>query len=161
MKMIFIFIIRAGMEQEFFKQFIKNQGFRQSSRRDRIVQTFLSVKGHASAEELLAQVRKFDPRVGLTTVYRTLKLMTQAGLALERKFGGPVSTFEPARPGGHHDHLICRQCGRIIEFENRAIEELQEDVARHYRFKVGSHILELYGVCARCAKGGKGRLRKK
>ena len=76
------------MEHEFFKQFIKNQGLRQSGQRDRMVETFLSVKGHASAEELLAEVRKFDQRVGLTTIYRTLKLLTQCGLAVERKFNG-------------------------------------------------------------------------
>ena len=148
-------------QQTYFKQFIKNQGLRQSAQRDRIVSTFLALKGHASAEELLAKARKFDARVGLTTVYRTLKLLTQSGLALERKFGGPVSTFEPAQRGEHHDHLICLRCGRIIEFENQTIEALQGDVARRHTFMVSYHTLELYGYCAQCAKGRKERPRGK
>jgi Fur family ferric uptake transcriptional regulator len=144
-------------QRAYFRQFIRNQGLRQSSQRDRIVTTFLTLKGHTSAEALLARVRKFDARVGLTTVYRTLKLLTQSGLALERKFGGQVSTFEPAQGGQHHDHLICLGCGRIIEFENQAIEDLQADVARRHAFIVERHLLELYGYCAQCARVGKER----
>jgi Fur family ferric uptake transcriptional regulator len=144
-------------QQAYFRQFIKNQGLRQSARRDRIVATFLALKGHTSAEALLARVRQFDARVGLSTIYRTLKLLTQSGLALERKFGGQVSTFEPVQGKQHHDHLICLGCGRIIEFENQAIEDLQGDVARRHAFIVQHHLLELYGYCVQCARRGKER----
>ncbi|MBI5606352.1 MAG: transcriptional repressor [Deltaproteobacteria bacterium] len=140
------------MERSVLKQFIKTQGLRQSSQRERVVDAFLSQKGHASAEELLTQVRKIDKRVGLTTIYRTLKLLTQCGLAVERKFNRQVSTFEPARLGQHHDHLICLGCGRIMEFENKAIETLQEVVAREQGFRITHHILELYGYCLDCSK---------
>ena len=140
------------MERSVFKQFIKTQGLRQSSRRDRVVEAFLSQKGHTSAEELLIQVRKKDKRVGLTTIYRTLKLLTQCGLAVERKFNRQVSTFEPAQLGQHHDHLICLECGRIMEFENKTIETLQEAVARDHGFIITHHILELYGTCLDCSK---------
>lgn len=140
------------MERSVLKQFIKTQGLRQSSQRERVVDAFLSQKGHTSAEELLTQVRKIDKRVGLTTIYRTLKLLTQCGLAVERKFNRQVSTFEPARFGQHHDHLICLGCGRIMEFENKAIETLQEVVAREQGFRITHHILELYGYCLDCSK---------
>jgi Fur family transcriptional regulator, ferric uptake regulator len=144
------------MESSILKNFIKTQGLRQSSQRDRVVETFLSQKGHISAEELLSQVRIKDKRVGLTTIYRTLKLLTQCGLAVERKFNRQVSTFEPARVGQHHDHLICLGCGRILEFENKNIEILQEDVARKHGFFITHHILELYGACGECSqKSGK------
>jgi Fur family transcriptional regulator, ferric uptake regulator len=143
------------MEKSLFKHFIQTQGLRQSSRRDRVVEAFLNLKGHASAEELLNQVRKADKRVGLTTVYRTLRLLTECGLALERKFNRQVSTFEPNRLGKHHDHLICLKCGKIVEFENGTIETMQEAVARDHSFIITHHILDLYGQCLECSKPDK------
>ena len=132
--------------------FLKSRGLRQSSQRDRVAETFLSQKGHISAEELLSQVRIKDRRVGLATIYRTLKLLTECGLAVERKFNRQVSTFEPSRLGQHHDHLVCLGCGKIMEFENKNIETLQEDVAREHGFFITHHILELYGYCLECSK---------
>ncbi len=140
------------MERSVLNHFLKSRGLRQSGPRDQVVETFLSQKGHTSAEDLLSQVRKKDPRVGLTTVYRTLKLLTECGLAVERKFNRQMSTFEPARLGQHHDHLICLGCGKIMEFENKNIETLQEDVAREHGFFITHHILELYGYCLECSK---------
>ena len=134
------------MESSVLKHFLKSRGLRQSGPKGPGGRKpFLSQKGHISAEELLSQVRIKDKRVGLTTVYRTLKLLTECGLAVERKFNRQVSTFEPARLGQHHDHLICLGCGRIMEFENKNIETLQEDVAREHGFFITHHVLELYG----------------
>jgi Fur family ferric uptake transcriptional regulator len=146
MKMNFIFI----MDKEIFKEYVKSQGLRQSAQRDLIVDTFLSNQGHSSSEELLAAVRKKDPRVGLTTVYRTLKLLTSCGLAAERKFNKQTSYFEVIPHGKHHDHLICLGCGRILEFENQTIESLQGQVAQEHHFIISHHILELYGYCRDC-----------
>jgi Fur family ferric uptake transcriptional regulator len=147
MKMNFIFI----MDKKIFKEYVKSQGLRQSAQRDLIVDTFLANQGHSSLEELLAEARKKDPRIGLTTVYRTLKLLTRCGLAAERKFNRQVSYFEPIPKGKHHDHLICLDCGRILEFENPAIESLQGAVAREHHFDITHHVLELYGYCQDCA----------
>ncbi len=148
------------MERLVLNHYLKSQGLRQSGQRDRVVDTFLSQKGHVSAEELLAQVRKKDKRLGLTTVYRTLKLMTQSGLAMERKFNRQGSTFEPVRLGQHHDHLICLKCGRIMEFENKSIETLQEAVAKKHIFFITHHVLELYGYCETCSKKTKKKSKK-
>jgi Fur family ferric uptake transcriptional regulator len=149
------------MESSILKHFIKSQGLRQSSQRDRVVETFLSLKGHTSAEELLSKVRKKDKRVGLTTVYRTMKLLTRCDLAVERKFNRQESTFEPALLGQHHDHLICLGCGRIMEFENKTIETLQEAVARKHAFFISHHVLELYGYCLECSKKIRKKTKKK
>lgn len=135
------------------------RGLRRSLRRERIAETFLSQKGHLSAEELLALVRRQDKKIGLTTVYRTLKLLTDCGLAVERKFHQKGSTFEPLFPDRHHDHLICLGCGAVSEFANPNIEALQEEVAATHRFTVTHHVLDLYGYCRRCA--GKISPRKK
>jgi Fur family transcriptional regulator, ferric uptake regulator len=151
MKMNFIFI----MDKKIFKEYVKSQGLRQSAQRDLIADTFLTNRGHRSMEELLAEARKKDPRIGLTTVYRTLKLLTRCGLAAERKFNRQVSYFEPIPKGKHHDHLICLDCGRIMEFENPAIESLQISVAKEHHFSITHHILELYGYCRDCAPDGR------
>lgn len=161
MKMKFIFIIKQNMERSLFKHFIKNQGLRQSGQRDRIVEAFFHLKGHTSAEDLLVLVRNQEKRIGLTTIYRTLKLLTQCGLAVERKFDRQVTTYEPAQLGQHHDHLICLECGRIIEFENKSIETLQEDVAQEHGFQIIRHILELYGYCRDCSPNTRKKLAEK
>ena len=146
MKMNFIFI----MDKKIFKEYVKSQGLRQSIQRDLIADTFFSNQGHSYSEELLAEARKKDPKIGLTTVYRTLKLLTRCGLAAERKFNKQTSYFEVIPHGKHHDHLICLDCGRILEFENPAIESLQSQVAREHHFIISHHILELYGYCRAC-----------
>jgi Fur family ferric uptake transcriptional regulator len=83
-------------------------------------------------------------------VYRTLKLLADAGLAEARRFEDGFTRYEYTVAIGHHDHLICTKCGTIIEFENARIEKLQQDVARKNRFQVKNHKLELYGLCAAC-----------
>jgi Fur family ferric uptake transcriptional regulator len=103
-----------------------------------------------SAEELYLLIRKSDKGIGYATVYRTLKLLGEAGLAHERRFEDGITRFEYNAADGHHDHLICTRCGRIIEFENEQIEELQRAVAKKNKFLVSSHKLELHGLCDGC-----------
>jgi Fur family ferric uptake transcriptional regulator len=97
-------------------------------------------------------VRKRSPKVGYATVYRTLKLLTEAGIAAARQFGDGQTRFEVMGDHGHHDHLICVQCGLILEFENDAIERLQDEMAENLGgFKLVRHKLELYGLCPKAA----------
>jgi Fur family ferric uptake transcriptional regulator len=132
---------------------IERRGLKRSRRRDVIVETFFSMGGHVPVGELVARVRRQDRRVSLATVYRTMKLLADCGLAVPRQFGDGQTRYEPASGGGHHDHLICRGCGRIVEFENQEIEALQLRVAKGHGFEVESHKLELYGRCAPCRRG--------
>jgi Fur family ferric uptake transcriptional regulator len=126
------------------------RGLRSTDQRRLIVETFFTAPHHVSIEELLAQVRQQDPRVGYATVYRTLKLLTECGVAFERKFGDGLTRYELADEDSHHDHLICIECNKIIEFEEPEIEKLQEAVAARYGFEVKSHKHEMYGSCAEC-----------
>ncbi len=132
--------------------YIARRGLKRSRQRDRIAETFLSMPGHVSVEELVARVRKDDPRVAVATVYRTMKLLADCGLAIPRQFGGNHTRYEAGAGRGHHDHLICTSCGSIAEFANEKIESLQELVARRHGFEVESHKLEMYGRCARCRR---------
>jgi len=119
-----------------------------------IVEAFFRADNHVSIEELLAQVRAKAPRVGYATVYRTLKLLTECGVANERRFGDGLARYELADGPRHHDHLICLECGEISEFSEPAIEELQVAVARRSGFELRSHKHELYGICRKCKRAG-------
>ncbi len=134
--------------------FIASRGLKHSRQRDAIVETFFEMGGHVPIEELVARVRQRDGHISVATVYRTMKLLAECGLALPRQFGDGQTRYEPASVDAHHhDHLICTGCGAIVEFENEDIEALQLRVARSHGFEVESHKLELYGRCAGCRAG--------
>jgi Fur family ferric uptake transcriptional regulator len=130
--------------------YMAKKGLRSTDQRKLIVETFFRADNHVSIEELLAHVRAQDPRVGYATVYRTLKLLTECGVANERRFGDGLTRYELADDATHHDHLICIECGDITEFEEPRIEELQEKIAKKHGFSLRSHKHELYGLCPRC-----------
>jgi Fur family transcriptional regulator, ferric uptake regulator len=146
---------------EHLSEYLVDQGLKSTSQRGKILDVFVKAGRHLSAEELYARVRKLHPGIGFATVYRTLKLLAEAGLAQERRLGDGFTRYEQASPDAHHDHLICTRCGAIIEFENERIEALQQDVARMNRFTVQSHKLELYGLCVDCQGKGKEVRRQK
>jgi len=131
------------------------KGLRSTDQRRLIVETFFKSPNHVSIEELLAQVRSQDPKVGYATVYRTLKLLTECGVAFERRFGDGLARYELADEASHHDHLICVDCGAIVEFEEDRIEALQEAVAEKYGYELRSHKHEMYGVCPDCQSKAK------
>jgi Fur family ferric uptake transcriptional regulator len=141
--------------------YMVKKGLRSTEQRRTIVETFFASRAHITIEELLAEVRANDPRVGYATVYRTLKLLAECGVAYERRFGDGVTRYEVANEEHHHDHLICVECGSIAEFEEPAIEELQDQVATRHGFLVRSHKHELYGVCADCQKRQEGAGKRK
>jgi Fur family ferric uptake transcriptional regulator len=132
--------------------YIRKKGLRSTNQRRLVSDVFFRQRGHLSIDDLLALVRRKDPAVGYATVYRTLKLLSESGLAYERQFRDGPTRYELAVEDHHHDHLICIECGRIEEFEEPRIEKLQEDVAHRHGFAVSSHRHELYGICAGCQK---------
>jgi len=140
----------GGSPAEALGEYIAENGLKHSRQRDRIVEAFFAMGGHVSVEELVARVRRIDARISVATVYRTMKLLADSGLAVPRQFGGGQTRYEAASGKPHHDHLICTTCGEIVEFANERIESLQETIARRHGFLVESHKLELYGRCARC-----------
>ena len=107
-------------------------------------------------EAVTARAREQDPRVSVATVYRTMKLLAECGLAVARQFGDGQTRYEPSTrrhaEAHDHDHLICTGCGAIIEFESERISELQRRVARRHGFEVERRRVELYGRCAACRR---------
>lgn len=137
---------------EHLSEYLADQGMKSTRQRDEILGIFVSAGRHLSAEELYLLVKKSNPSIGYATVYRTLKLLASAGLAEARHFEDGYTRYEHRGSEGHHDHLICTKCGKIIEFENERIEQLQQDVAKKNRFHVVNHKLELYGLCSDCQR---------
>jgi len=136
--------------RERLASWIAARGLKATRQRDLIVDTFFSQTGHLSVDELVDKAKARDPSIGAATVYRTMKILTDAGLASARHFEGGQTRYEAALDRHHHDHLICTSCGNIVEFENERIEELQDRVALDHDFTVTHHKLELYGLCANC-----------
>lgn len=133
-------------------RYMAERGLKSTRQRSLIIDVFFDMHGHLSVEEVWARVRQDDARVSVATVYRTMKLLAESGLAHARNFGDGQTRYEPAVGREHHDHLICTRCGTIIEFENDQIERMQDAVARRHGFKVTSHKMELYGLCKSCQK---------
>lgn len=128
-------------------QYLDKTGLKQTQQRKIIVQAFLEINSHVDADELHRRVVAEGHEIGLATIYRTLNLLTEAGLVEQKSFQDGRSVFEVAHPGSHHDHLICTECGHVIEFEDEEIESLQETIAKKYGIELKSHRLDLYGRC--------------
>jgi Fur family transcriptional regulator, ferric uptake regulator len=128
--------------------FMAQQGLRSTGQRRLIIEAFFGATGHVTIEDLLERVRRDDSGIGYATVYRTMKMLAAGRIAHEHKFSDGMTRYELADDSGHHDHLICVECGRIQEFEEPLIEELQERIAQRYGFQIIEHKHELYGLCS-------------
>lgn len=139
-------------EFRIFNRYIADRGLKSTRQREVILQTFLETDKHIDIEELYQKVKDRNAAIGHATVYRTMKLLIECGLAHERHFGDGMARYEQVSRKHHHDHLICMNCGKIVEFENSAIEDLQEEVAREHGFQILDHKLEIYGRCQECSR---------
>ena len=139
-------------EKEVFQQHIQKAGLKRTAQRDHILEVFLRTEEHLTSEDLYRLVQKEDPNIGQTTVYRTLKLLTEAGLAREVRFGDGRSRYEHNYKHQHHDHMICTECGATIEFFSAEIEALQDAIAAKHRFQPTYHSLRINGICVDCRR---------
>ena len=137
-------------EKEIFFEHLKRSGYKRTAQRELILDVFLDTEGHSSAEELYQIIKARDPHVGATTVYRTLKLLAECGLAREERLGDGRTRYEHLYNHQHHDHLICTQCGALIEFYSEVIENKQDEIARQYQFRPTNHSLRIFGICFEC-----------
>ncbi len=149
MKMDFIFTM-SNEAEKLFIDYLAENGLSMTPQRKVIVETFLETEGHFSAEELLGFVQQKLPEVGLATVYRTLKLLVDSGLADSLDFGCGVALYEHSYGHEHHDHLICIRCDKKIEVLDDVIERRQEELARKNGYTLTRHRMILFGLCPQC-----------
>lgn len=133
-----------------FREYLSTHGLKVTRQREIILEEFLCSPSHLSAEELYLRLRSNHPNIGYATVYRTMKILAESGIASERHFGDRQTRYEPNISEEHHYHLICNSCGKIIEFEDAKIEALFLQTAKEHNFTLSHQRLELYGVCADC-----------
>lgn len=140
----------AGREEkEVLAAHLARHGLKRSAQREVILEAFLKTGRHVSVEELLRIVRRRRSDIGRTTIYRSLKLFKEAGLASELTYGGEAR-FETLWNRDHHDHFICGTCGEIFEFKSPEIENIQETIARGIGFRIEAHRHHILGQCRKC-----------
>jgi Fur family ferric uptake transcriptional regulator len=134
-----------------WRAFLDQRHLHASKTRDAVVDVFLEADEHVDLQSLFERARRRHPGVGFATVYRTMKLLEEAGVAHAHRFGNAKETlYELAAGRQHHDHLICEGCGRIVEFVSPEVERLQDRIADRHGFTLSRHSHELYGLCPAC-----------
>ncbi|TAL78840.1 MAG: ferric iron uptake transcriptional regulator [Burkholderiaceae bacterium] len=129
---------------------LKNMGLKATFPRLKILDIFRKADHrHQSAEDIYRALINEDVDIGLATVYRVLTQFEQAGILVRSQFDGGKAVFE-LNDGDHHDHLICTNCGKVVEFTDHDIEKRQNKIAKDQGFVLESHTMMLYGICSDC-----------
>jgi Fur family transcriptional regulator, ferric uptake regulator len=139
-------------EMQVFMEYLQDHKLKLTPHRQLILDIFLDNEGHRSAEDIYRMVREKDPRIGYTTVYRTMKILADCGLARSIDLADGITRYEHLYNHEHHDHMICMECGNSIEFYKPEIETLQDEASAQLGFKVLDHKLQIYGLCKDCRK---------
>ncbi len=140
--------------EDVFRAFLRDRGLKYTSERANILGAVMRRNEHFEAEELLRQLWQEGRRVGKATVYRTLKLLVECGIVRETQFRNKQVHYEHSHGQDPHDHMLCRHCGRIIEFDAREVVRLRSRIAAEAKFHPLSHRFAILGVCAACQKAG-------
>jgi Fur family ferric uptake transcriptional regulator len=139
----------------------RGRGYRITAAREAILDVLSKTSAHLSAEDIYLAVHKVYPNIGLTTIYRTLELLVHMGLVFKFDFGDGRARYELSEgPKGkrHHHHLVCTDCGRVIDYTDFIDDEIEllgrteKGLSRKFNFKITDHVLQFYGLCDRCRK---------
>ena len=130
---------------------LTEQGYRLTPQRIMILSAIENSNDHISAEEIYAQVTAKYPNVNISTVYRTLELLKQLGLVTETDLGGGRVRYHPIDKG-HHHHLVCRECGAIIDLHESVLSPVKDVLLREYGFIADLRHLAIFGRCVNCNK---------
>ena len=144
-----------------FEKFLRSRDLRLTKQRKAILDAIYDTHKHVSADELYDLIHKdganADLRISRATVYRTLALLCDGGFVQALDIGRDTGTlYEHVLGHGHHDHMVCLQCGRIIEFSDEELEAVQDRAVEKHGFVATSHRLNVFGTCAECVAAGHG-----
>lgn len=127
---------------------LKDQALKSTRQRDAIAECFFKLDKHITADELHSEVKQTQRRIGYATVYRTLKLLVEQGFAVEKDFGDGCKRYDPVHgQDPHHDHLICVDCRKVVEFNDEEFAERAADIAQKMGYSLRKKRLELYAEC--------------
>ena len=153
--------IRNGLRPMWWHGRFRGCGYRITAPREAILDVLSKSDKHLSAEDIYIKIHTRYPVIGLTTIYRTLDLLTNIGLIFKFDFGDGRARYELVKgPKGkrHHHHLICTNCNRIIDYtdfideEIRLLEQTEKELLKKYNFKTANHLIQFYGLCEKCQK---------
>lgn len=133
-----------------FESWLKGRDLKLTKQRGAILDAFLCMDSHVSAEDLYHEVLHHDPSIGQATVFRTMKLLAESGIATEMTSQGRTVRYENAHGNRHHDHIQCLGCGMVFEFSSEEIENLQVEICRGFGVQLVSHRMNLFGYCQLC-----------
>ena len=139
-------------QMKMFADFVREKGLRMTRQRELIVDTFLRTEGHLSTDELHELVRRQDRKIGYATVFRTLKALTECGLARKIDLDDGRARFEHFYRHPRHHHIVCVQCGRTIEFYSPELEHLQGEIVSQYDFQPVRNRFQIFGICRDCRR---------
>ncbi len=134
-----------------FKQYLKATDRNVTEARKKIVEEVFNLHGHFDAFDLWARLRS-ETNISISTIYRTLDLLNNAGLVKEVNLGQPQTYYEHVFGEGEHGHLICLSCGAIIEFSNQEIEESLREIEERHEFSREMYNLQVFGLCSKCSR---------
>lgn len=143
---------RLKEETELFYSYLRQNGLKKTYQKDLILETFLNTEGHLSVEDIYALVKKKDKKVGVVTVFRTLKSLTACGIAREITLGDGLTRFEHSYHHPQHHHIVCTECHRAIEFVCPELERIQNEIIERYHFQPIHHRFQTYGLCEDCSQ---------
>jgi len=141
------------MRQKIFRQFLEERGQRLTKERNAVLQKAFSCKAHFDPEALYLEMRKKGLKASRASVYRTLNLLCECGLVEKVSKTDHGTIYEHTFGHQHHDHMVCINCGKVIEFYSENLEKFQEEICRERDFKGKSHTLEIRGYCRHCQTG--------
>ena len=133
-----------------FKDVLKKEGLKITPQRISVLEEIMKDKGHRESEDIYMAIKVRKTHVSRATVYRTLDILVQNGFARKLNLGDGRARYEKKIDSPHHDHMICNDCGKIIEFVNDEIEKIQEEITKQQQFKLQQHIHQLFGICKEC-----------
>ena len=133
-----------------FKQVLSKQGLKLTPQRINILNEVIENHDHRECEEIYLDLKSKQKKVSRATVYRTMEILVQNGFARKLELGDGRARYENKVDIPHHDHLICTSCGKIIEFMDEQIEQLQDKIAEQNKFTLSRHIHQLFGICNQC-----------
>jgi Fur family transcriptional regulator, ferric uptake regulator len=137
-------------ETKLFYAYLRQNGFKKTYQKDLILETFLNTEGHLSVEDIYSLVKKRDRKVGIVTVFRTIKSLTSCGIAREIALGDGLTRYEHSYHHPQHHHIVCMECHKAIEFVCPELERIQGEIIEKYHFKPMHHRFLTYGICEDC-----------
>jgi Fur family ferric uptake transcriptional regulator len=131
---------------------LREGGYKITPQRHTIISAIINSHEHLTPAEIHERVHREHPGIGLVTIYRTLEMLAKLGLICEVHVGGNCRSYLMRRPSEHHHHLICSDCGTVIDFTDCDLGELEQKLSREKNFKINGHLLEFIGQCRNCRK---------